>query len=64
MLEFADGFRFDLADAFAGHFEDVAHFLQGVAVAVAQAVAELDDLAFAVAEGLEDLRDPRPQRVP
>ena len=45
LLELANGFGFDLADALAGHFEDVAHFFQRVAVAVPQAVAELDDLA-------------------
>jgi hypothetical protein len=27
LLQFADGLGFDLADAFAGHLENVAHFL-------------------------------------
>ena len=58
MLQLADGLGFDLADALAGDLEDVADFFQRVAVAVAQAVAELDDLAFAVAERLEHLGDP------
>ena len=53
LLELADGFGFDLADTLAGHFEDVAHFFERVAVTVAQAVAELDDFAFAIAQRLE-----------
>src|SRR3989304_1544754 len=57
LLEFADGFGFDLADPLAGDLEDVADLLEGVAVALAQAVAEFDDLAFAIAERLENLRD-------
>ena len=36
----------------------MAHFLEGVAVAVPQAVAELDDLPLPVGEALEDLGDP------
>src|SRR5262245_20833714 len=46
LLQLADGFGFDLADALAGDLEDVADFFQRVAVAVAQAVAQLDDLAL------------------
>ena len=34
LLQLADGLRLDLTDALAGHFKDVAHFLQGVAVTV------------------------------
>ncbi len=49
LLELTDSLGFDLTDTLASHFENVAHFLQGVAVAVAQAVAKLDNLAFAVA---------------
>src|SRR5262245_17263296 len=63
LLELADGFGFDLADAFAGDFENVANLFQRVAVAVAQAVPQLDDLALAVAQGLEHLVDPRPQHL-
>src|SRR5215475_12162197 len=48
VLELADGLGLDLADAFARHLEDAADLLKGVGVAVAEAVAELDDLAFAV----------------
>ena len=45
VLQLADGLGFDLADAFAGHFEDAAHLFQGVGVTVTQAVPQLDDLA-------------------
>src|SRR5690606_26558226 len=57
VLQFPDGLGLDLADALAGDLEDPAHLLQGVGVAVAQTVAELDDLALAVGEGLQDLVD-------
>ncbi|KKN46473.1 hypothetical protein LCGC14_0672430, partial [marine sediment metagenome] len=57
MLELADGLGFDLANALAGDLEDVADLLERVAVSVAQAVAELDDLALAVGEGLQDVLD-------
>src|SRR5690348_6624539 len=57
VLEFADGFGFDLADALAGDLEDAADFFERVGVPVADAVAQLDDLALAVGEGLEDLLD-------
>src|ERR1041384_4818050 len=63
LLALADGFGFDLANAFAGDLEDVADFFEGVAVAVAEAVAELDDLALAVAQGLEDLVDPAAEHL-
>src|SRR5262245_41743469 len=48
VLQFADGLRFDLADAFAGHLKDPADFFEGVGVAVTQAIPQLDDLAFAI----------------
>ncbi len=48
LLELAYRFGFDLANTLPGHFEDMAHFLQRVAVAVAQTISQLDDLAFAV----------------
>ncbi len=57
VLELSDGLGFDLSDAFAGDFEDSADFFEGVGIAVADAVAELDDFAFAVGEGFEDLLD-------
>ena len=44
MLEFTHGFRFDLPDTFAGHFEDAAHFFERVYVTVADAKAPLHDL--------------------
>ncbi len=54
MLEFADGLGLDLADALAGDFEDAADLFERVGVAVADAVTQLDDLALAVGERLED----------
>src|SRR5262245_1314579 len=57
LLELHHGFGFDLADAFPRDLEDVSDFFQRVAVAVAQAVPQLDDLPLAVTEGLEHLVD-------
>ena len=34
VAEFAEGFGFDLADAFAGHIEDLAHSFQGAHFAI------------------------------
>src|SRR3954464_2653523 len=48
MLQLADRLGLDLADPLAGDLEDPAHLFEGVGVAVAQAVAELDDLALAI----------------
>src|SRR5262245_28887870 len=48
VLQLAERLGFDLADAFARDLEDSACFFERIAVAVAQAVTELDDLAFAV----------------
>lgn len=53
VAEFAEGLGLDLADAFAGDAEEAAYLLQGAGAAVGQAVAELDDLAFAFAESGE-----------
>ena len=57
VLQLADGLGLDLPDALAGDLEDVADFFQRVGVAVAQAVAELDDLALAVGQRLQQLFD-------
>src|SRR4030042_3033579 len=54
-LELSDGLGLDLADSLAGDLEDVANLFERVAVPVAQAIAELDDLSLPVAERLEDL---------
>src|SRR5438552_785937 len=45
VLELADGLGLHLPHALARHLEDAADFLQRVGVAVADAVAQLDDLA-------------------
>src|SRR5262245_33601498 len=63
LLEFPYGLGLDLADALARHLEDVTDFFQRVAVAVAQTVAQLDDLPLAVTERLEDLVDPRAEHL-
>src|SRR5262245_36681350 len=57
MLKLTNRFRFHLTHAFARHFEDAPDFLERVGVAVADAVAQLDDLALAVRQGLEHLLD-------
>src|SRR5262249_49182649 len=57
MLQLADGLGLDLPDALARDLEDPADLLQRVSVAVAQAVAELDDLTLPVRQGLEHLVD-------
>src|SRR3954447_3936185 len=57
VLQLADGLRLDLADALAGDLENPADLFERVGVAVAQAVAELDDLALAVGERLEHALD-------
>src|SRR6478609_8543973 len=57
VLKFPDGFGLDLADAFTRHLEDAADFFEGICVPVANAVAELDDLALAVGQRLEHLLD-------
>src|SRR5688500_12062466 len=50
VLQLADGFGLDLADAFPGDLEDAADLFQRVGVAVAQAVSQLDDLPLAVGQ--------------
>jgi hypothetical protein len=55
VLELADGLGLDLADALAGDLEDPADLLERVGVAVADAVAELDDLALAEGQRVEDV---------
>ena len=48
VLELAYGFCLDLSDALAFNLEDSADFLSRVAVAVADPVSQLDNLALAV----------------
>src|SRR5689334_8720246 len=57
MLQLADGFGFDLPHALPGDFENPAHFLQRVGIAVAQAVPQADDLALAMGERFEQTFD-------
>src|SRR5258707_1317410 len=53
MLKFANRLGFNLPNTFSRHFEDSADFFKRVGVAVADAVAELDDLALAVRQRLK-----------
>src|SRR2546423_460232 len=55
--ELADGLCLHLPHALAGHFEDASDFFEGVGVAVADAVPQLDDLPLAVSQRLEYLLD-------
>ena len=52
MTQFPQGFVFDLADAFAGHLEDVAHFFEGAVIAVVDTEAETDHAFLTGGEGL------------
>jgi hypothetical protein len=51
LLQLAHRFGFDLPDTLAGHFENVAHFFQRVAVAVAQAIANAAPSDIAAGSG-------------
>src|SRR5262249_46878318 len=57
VLQLTHRLGLDLPDALARHLEDPAHLLQGVGVAVAQAVTQLDDLPLPVGQRLQDLLD-------
>src|SRR5258706_6582817 len=57
VLKLTNRLGFNLAHALARHLEDSADFFEGVGVAVADAVAEFDDLALAVCQRFEDLLD-------
>ena len=53
VLELTDGLGFDLADTLAGDFEDSPDLFQCVSIAVAYAVAELDNLTLAIGKGFQ-----------
>ena len=53
----------DLPNTFTRHFENMADFFQRVAVSIAQAISQLDDLAFPVTECLEDRIDTTSQHL-
>ena len=57
MTHLAQGFGFDLTNAFAGDFELAAYFFQRAAVAVHQAEALFEHLPFAFGEGVQDVLD-------
>src|SRR5690242_16394158 len=52
VLQLADRLGLHLPHALARHLEDPAHLLERVGVAVADPVAQLDDLALAVGQRL------------
>ena len=55
MAQFAQGFGFDLADAFAGDVVLFADFFQRARIAIDQAEAQFEDLAFALGQAIEDI---------
>lgn len=46
LADFLEGFRFDLADTFAGDAELLTYFFEGVVGAVEEAVSHFEDFAF------------------
>ena len=63
LLELSDRLGLNLPDAFSRDLENVADFLERVAVGITQTVTELDNLSLAVTEGLEDFADPSSQHL-
>src|SRR5579872_2702959 len=57
VLQLAQSFRFDLADALARDLEDSPRLFERITIAVSQAVTQLDDLALAIREALENVVD-------
>jgi signal transduction protein with GAF and PtsI domain len=49
-----DSLRFDLANPLPCHLEDAPDFFQRICIAVAKAVSQLDDFAFAVCQRLQN----------
>ena len=60
VLQFPDRLGFDLAHSFARDLEDSADFFERIGVAVADAVAQLENLSLAIGQGLEHVVDPCP----
>src|SRR5215510_7300025 len=63
VAQLAHGLGLDLAHALARHAEDATDLFQGVGIAVADAVAQLDDLALAEGERVEHLVDALAQHL-
>src|SRR5688572_8197737 len=57
VADFAERLGFDLADAFAGDAKLAADLFEGAGVAIGQAEAKFEDLAFALAEAGEDIAE-------
>ena len=63
LLELTDGLRLNLSDAFPRYLENVSDFFERIAVSVSKPLTELDDLAFPIAQGLEDLGNFQPEHL-
>jgi len=57
VLEFAYSFGFNLSYALASYLKYPAYLFEGVCVAVTDAVSQLDNLAFAIGQGFQDVLD-------
>src|SRR5665213_426753 len=57
MLQLPHGFGLDLPHTFPRDLKNPAHFLEGIRVAVAQAIPQANDLPLAIGEGLEQTFD-------
>ncbi len=57
VLQFSQGFGFDLTNPFAGDLKDSSGLFEGVAVTVTQSVAELNNFPLTVGEAFEDMSD-------
>ena len=64
MAEFAQRLRLDLTNAFAGHVEQAADFLEGTAVPVGKAEPEVHDLPLAVRQRVENLTQAFLEQMP
>jgi hypothetical protein len=53
VLQFAQGFGFDLPDPLPGDFKLLPDFLQRMLIAIAQPEAHLQDTSFPVGEGFQ-----------
>ena len=57
MAQLAEGFGFNLANAFAGDAELAAHLLQSAGTAVPEAEALFNNFAFTIREGVQNILD-------
>ena len=57
LLQLANRFGFDLTNALASHFENVAHFFERITVTIAKSITQLDDLTFAITKSFQYVID-------